>query len=72
MDRRGGLPLDAARLSPRAALDRRENAFSREPARMVHALLGEAVIRVVGREGRHADVRVVSGRGRGRAGACPG
>ena len=56
----------------RKRLAGREKAFSREPARLVHALVGQAVIRVVGNEGRPADARVVSGRGRGRAGACPG
>ena len=39
---------------------------------MVQSLVGQAVIRVVGHVGRHADARDVSGRGRGRADACPG
>ena len=39
---------------------------------MVQSLVGQAVIRVVGHVGRHADARDVSGRGCGRADACPG
>ena len=52
----------------------RENAFSRWPARVVHALVGQAVRRVVGNERRQADIRVVSGRTRGRmrGDACGG
>ena len=50
----------------------RESGRSRGPARMVQALVAQAVSRVVGSEGRQVDARVVSGRGRGRADACPG
>ena len=54
----------------------RENACSRGPTRVVHALEGQVEIRVVerGREGRQTDTRVGGGRGRGRRrmGACSG